>query len=435
MDSHQRGRSPSAAAHHNSSARHTPAHSPSPAHRASTPGLTGASFDPQTNSFTNGDFSGFNSAVSASSVSQVSFDGAGIDFTSAQHSLFPEQSLSPSDTSGLNFSPQGGETFPDLANFDSTGLNDPSFDDPIFSGTDSFLNSSAVDPILLGSQSSQLQSISAIAPMNNMATQAPSPTPPHLLAPGVHRGSSASPHASPSLSGSPFAPPPPRHSRNSSLDPSSAAYPQQQQQQQQQQQANEWGGGQNFQNHRRNFSDAHSDVSSAHASPYLPTHDDFNHIEHSPHLGAQDPALFDVMGIGTVSLSEPVPSHISPLHSPHISPRLMPVQQHHSPHFGPQDGFAQNHMMQPTLVNPYEQQGNLYAGQNPEAFPSLNTPSVQVEQTGQAGATTPPVINIQFAPPSRQTSFEPDKDKTAEGALSPPERSMFFTHRILNMTA
>jgi hypothetical protein len=419
MDSQQRGRSPSAGHHHHqynnsSSARHTPAHSPSPVHRSATPGLTGPTFDPQTNSFTNADYS--NNLASTLPASSLSFDGT-LDFSSAQHSLFPEQSLSPGDTSGLNFGSQQNETFPDLANFDSSALNDPSFDDPLFSNTDSFLNSSVVDPLLLGSQSSQLQSVSAVAPMNNMTTQAQSsPTPPHLLAPNVHRGSSASPHGSPSMGGSPFAPPPQRHSRNSSLDPSSAVYPLQQ--------ANEWGGGQNFQNHRRNYSDAHSDISSAHASPYLPTHDDFNHIEHSPHLGAQDPALFDVMGIGTVSLSEQSPAHISPLHSPAMSPRLMPVQ-HHSPHFGPQDSYAPNHVMQQSLGNPYEQQQtNIYAAQNPESFPSLSAPSVQVEQHGQADATTPPVINIQFAPPSRQGSFEPGENRTAEGALSPPERGM-----------
>ena len=70
-------------------------------------------------------------------------------------------------------------------------------------------------------------------------------------------------------------------------------------------------------------------------------------------------------------------------------------------------------------MNPYAPPDmNGYPGQA-EPFPSLNQP---VPEFGQADAMSPPEINIDFAPPSRQASFEPPKPEHQVDALSPPDR-------------
>jgi hypothetical protein len=358
--------------------------------------------------------------AASSSASQPSFDGQ-IDFASGSQSLFPDHSLSNADPSGLDFGAQGSNAFPDFTNFDPTAaFTDPSFDEPLFSNSNDSpfsLSSSVVDPILLGSQENHHPSVTSGSPMNNMATHTLSPTPPHHLAPGLNRQSSASPHTSPAMGQGPFQPPPQRHSRNSSLDPSSAAFPQMQ--------GPDWGATSAFQGHRRTYSDAHSDVSSAHASPYLATHDNFDGIEHSPHLNPQDPVMFqEVMGISHVSLAEANPSYISPAHSPLPSPRMLPSQQHLGQSFPSVDPFNLVPGMIPTMGNQFNGQGNHMFPPN-ESFPQLNQ-SNAAEHPGHADAMTPPEINIQLAPPSRVSSFEPQNQVLVpEGALSPPERRKY----------
>ncbi|PSN64041.1 hypothetical protein BS50DRAFT_499860 [Corynespora cassiicola Philippines] len=244
--------------------------------------------------------------------------------------------------------------------------------------------------------------------MNQMATApAHSPTPPHLLQPGMNQ-QSPSPHASPNMNQAAF--PSPSHSRHASLDPS-AAYGQPQ--------GNEWSGMTSFRGHRRAPSDTYSDVSSAHASPYLGNNESFDHDNPSPLLNAQqDPSLFqEVMQFGQFNLNDPHPGH-SPGHSPHISPRLMPQQQA-LPQFQP-GSFG----LDPSMNNQYGQQGmNAYQnqGQGHEPFPTIN--QAGPEYGGQADTMSPPEINIDFAPPSRQASFEPPKPEHQADALSPPDRS------------
>ncbi|KAF2279682.1 uncharacterized protein EI97DRAFT_371559 [Westerdykella ornata] len=237
--------------------------------------------------------------------------------------------------------------------------------------------------------------------MNQMATtQAHSPTPPHLLQSGMHQAS-PSPHASPNLPQGAFRSP--SHSRNASLDPS-AAYGQGQ--------GSEWSSMAQFRGHRRAPSDTYSEVSSAHASPFLGNHDSFDHDNPSPLLHPQqDQALFpEVMSFGRFNLND---NHISPGHSPHISPRLTP-QQHPLPQFSP-SSFG----LGPGLNNQFGDQGlNMYQGQEP--FPNINQ---GVAEFGQADTMSPPEINIDFAPPSRQASFEPAKPTNSADALSPPDRS------------
>ncbi|KAF2809699.1 uncharacterized protein BDZ99DRAFT_388847 [Mytilinidion resinicola] len=241
--------------------------------------------------------------------------------------------------------------------------------------------------------------------MNQMATtQAHSPTPPHLLQPNMNRPN-GSPHASPNMNQGAF--PSPNHSRHASLDPS-AAYGQPQ--------GPEWGG-MGFHGHRRAPSDTYSDVSSsAQPSPYLGNSDFEPNDNPSPLLAAQqDPAMFqEVMQFGQFTLSENQ-SHISPGHSPHISPRLMPQQQSLPP-FTSSNGYGLQ-----AMNNQYGgQQGlEMYQGQGHEPFPTIN----QGGDFGQADTMSPPEINIDFAPPSRQASFEPARPETQADALSPPDRS------------
>merc|ERR1711939_192378 len=262
-----------------------------------------------------------------------------------------------------------------------------------------FSDTTALDPSLATSQ----PSISPSNLMNHMSTQSQtSPTPPHLLSPSMQRQhSSGSPHNSPGMPQGAFQPPQ-NHSRHTSLDPSSAAYPQ------------NWNGMQ-FQ-HRRVPSDAHSDVSSsAHPSPYLGNVENF---DGSPLLNPQqDPSMYQqVMGIGDFSLNDQAQNpYISPAHSPHVSPRLIPQQQ--LPSYTSADNYGMVGGMAPTLNSNYN--GNeglqMFPDQSQEPFPALNV--------NPGDAMSPPVITFNPAPPSRQASFEPLKDEVNEGALSPPDRS------------
>ncbi|KAJ8112321.1 hypothetical protein OPT61_g5285 [Boeremia exigua] len=222
---------------------------------------------------------------------------------------------------------------------------------------------------------------------------------------------STSPHTSPHQNQGAFSPP--SHSRqpslgHSTLDPS-AAYGQ----------GTEWANMANFRGHRRTPSEsAFSDISSAHASPFLVTHDSFEETQPSPHLNAQaDPQLFQgpISQFDQFNLNDG--AHISPGHSPAISPRLIPQQQS-LPAFMPGsfglESNMNNHFVQQQGIGAYQNQGT-------EAFPSLNN------DFGQADTMSPPEINIDFAPPSRQASFEPPKPGSTADALtdtlSPPDRS------------
>ena len=162
-----------------------------------------------------------------------------------------------------------------------------------------------------------------------------------------------------------------------------------------------------FRGHRRTPSETYSDVSSAHASPYLGNLDSFD-PDPSPLLNPQQdgPLFQEVMSFGQFNLNDN--SHISPGPSPHISPRLNPQQQA-LPQFQP-GNFGLN--------NQFGDQGmNIYQGHEP--FPSINQSGPEF---GQADTMSPPEINIDFAPPSRQASFEPPKPANSADALSPPER-------------
>lgn len=411
MDAQQRGRSLSAG--HGPPIRHSPSPSPHAPFHNNVAGLgldqSLSAADPYSANFTTVTTAG-QPQDSSHFLTTTQAQHFALNPTAADQSyLHAQQQPHAHHSPSPQFGPQGSNHLsPDALDinpnfFPADGLGQGQAIDP------SFLSSS-LDPQLLESQQQQNQSVNPSDLMNQMATApAHSPTPPHLLQPGMNQ-QSPSPHASPNMNQAAF--PSPSHSRHASLDPS-AAYGQPQ--------GNEWSGMTSFRGHRRAPSDTYSDVSSAHASPYLGNNESFDHDNPSPLLNAQqDPSLFqEVMQFGQFNLNDPHPGH-SPGHSPHISPRLMPQQQA-LPQFQP-GSFG----LDPSMNNQYGQQGmNAYQnqGQGHEPFPTIN--QAGPEYGGQADTMSPPEINIDFAPPSRQASFEPPKPEHQADALSPPDRCKF----------
>ncbi|KAJ4333151.1 DNA-binding transcription factor [Ascochyta clinopodiicola] len=415
----QRGRSPSAG--HRAHIRQTP--SPSP-HAPFHNNVSGLDFDqspllndPSSFAASNAQL---NPAQYLATLQPQSFPHQQQQALADQTFLHSNPALSQHNTP--HFGPQGNSLTPDHLDITNPGpadfnsffsqadLNQPQAINPAAFGN-------TLDPHLLDAsqpqQQPQQQQNLSINPSDLMAqmatTQSHAPTPPHLL-PNMNSQRSPSPHASPHQNQGAFSPP--NHSRHaslgqSSLDPS-AAYGQ----------GTEWANMANFRGHRRTPSEsAYSDMSSAHASPFLVTHDSFEETQHSPNLNAQtDPQLFQnpISQFDQFNLNDG--SHISPGHSPAISPRLIPQQQS-LPQFMP-GSFG----LESNMNNHFVQQQNMgvYQNQGVEPFPSLN-------EFGQADTMSPPEINIDFAPPSRQASFEPPKPGSTADALtdtlSPPDRS------------
>ncbi|KAI5926882.1 hypothetical protein F4810DRAFT_493090 [Camillea tinctor] len=223
-----------------------------------------------------------------------------------------------------------------------------------------------------------------------------SPTPPHLLK--MEPGSA---HQSPSFNQHQFSSPPGRHSRNASLGPEAALMHGQL----------DWSQVQ-FQGHRRTPSE-YSDVSSNAASPNLNGRDGFDHSEHghSPMQRAVDGFYDGVVGLNNFSISDPTRNSRSPSHSPHISPRIPPQQL-------PEVGQPNQNML---LNAAYSGGPSLGYPTQSEEFPSLQPDGVGLEpHMGQPMA--PPSINIDFAPNSRQNSFEPPKAPMDQASLTPPDR-------------
>jgi hypothetical protein len=343
----------------------------------------------------------------AASADPIAFDPSldpSLEFASSQ-ALFADQSFSAA-VDPVVIGLDQPASFPGLGFNTSSGLNDTSFDAPLFSSSAedrNYPDNSALDPALLGTQVPQ-QSLSAATSLNHMAT----------LAPTLHHFD-GSPHGSPALNHSPFQPPYVSHSRNSSLDPSSAAFPPLSNA--------EWGTAA-FQGHRRTLSDAHSEVSSTHQSPYLQPSDNFDHqLDRSP-LPSQDPGMFqEVLAIGHVSLQDRPNAFTTPSHSPRISPQLMPASSPQS--YPPIENYDVVANMTPQMPNMFDDP-NMY--NNPDGHPPPFDTQVLLRsvQPAQSEVMTPPEINIQLAPPSRQASFEPQKDGFQAQGLTPPERGTLF---------
>lgn len=258
-----------------------------------------------------------------------------------------------------------------------------------------------IDSDLPGGMQPQHQSINPADIMSNMSSpQNLNPTPPNLLPPESTspRGGSPAPHQGPIYS--------PNHSRHTSLDPSSAIFPHGQL-------PPDWSNMQ-FQGHRRAPSE-HSDVSSSVTpSPFL-AQDGFDAFDQnpSPMLAAQQDQLYqDALGIERFTLSDPQ-QRISPGHSPFVSPRMSP-----QPGLGlPQEN---NFMLSPDLRSFGGGPGpEIYTGQ-PDDFSQFGVRHGSGD-LGQAAQMAPPEINVEYAPNTRQTGFEPSRPETDLDALSPPE--------------
>jgi len=205
------------------------------------------------------------------------------------------------------------------------------------------------------------------------------------------------------------------HSHNNSLDPSSAAYPQYGQ-------SNDFSGAL-FQAHRRTPSDARSDISSAHPSPYL-GHADINEAfnRSSPMINGQGDAMFfndATLNFGQFSLTDPHSDSRTPADSPIISPDAN-IQMQDTSYFS-LDGLGMSNIdLGSGRPSGFGQQSH----QDPEAFPTLQF-NGNTETGYTEGTLSPPEINIEFAPPARAPTINEPNYTLFESTLSPPERSKF----------
>lgn len=202
------------------------------------------------------------------------------------------------------------------------------------------------------------------------------------------------------------------HSHKDSLDPSSAAFPSFGP-------SAEWTSPL-YQGHRRAPSDARSDISSAHASPFLGHADSFESIgQHSPMLnGLLDTGLVNdaSLNFNRFSLTEQPSNNRTPADSPIISP--VGMAQMPATYFGL--GLGMSSMgMNLNGTSGFVQQSHL----DHESFPTLHV-SGQGDTGYAEGTLSPPEINIEYAPPARTPTLNEPNLNGFEHTLSPPNRSM-----------
>ena len=263
----------------------------------------------------------------------------------------------------------------------------------------------ALDPAFDPNQQSNIN------PANlNKVPSSHTSTPPNLLSPENH-SSPGQPGSPASTQGQFYTP---QHSRHQSLDPASAAYPPGSG-------PTDWQG-MAFQHHRRAPSD-HSEISSNAPSPFLPHAEVGESVEnhHSPMMGAQQDGM-NAFGIENFSINDQQQAQVSPGHSPYISPRLIP-QQNHGLGMGPDFMLQQVSVgMQNHMPGPGPGPGpEIYTTQPDEPFRNMSHArhTSLVSDMGQADQFPAPTINIEPAPVSRQASFEPEMNNLADN-LSPP---------------
>lgn len=271
-----------------------------------------------------------------------------------------------------------------------------------------------IDPDIQGEMQPQHQSINPADLMSNMSSpQNLIPTPPNLIPPESTspRGGSPAPHQGQIYS--------PNHSRHTSLDPSSAIFPHGQP-------PADWSSmlqQHQFQTHRRAPSE-HSDVSSSVApSPYLAQQDGFDAFDQnpSPMLTAQQDYQ-DALGIERFSLSDPQqqqpPQRMSPRHSPFVSPLMSP-----QPGLGPHGLSLENNtlMLSQEMPNFSGGPGPEIYNDQPDDFSQFGARHGSGGDLGQAAQMAPPEINVEYAPATRQSSFDPPRPETDLDALIPPE--------------
>ncbi len=226
----------------------------------------------------------------------------------------------------------------------------------------------------------------------------------------------------------------PGHSRNASLQPESAQF------------LNallpvDWNGmvPQQFTNHRRTPSE-YSDISASSAahSPNLGLQDNFEH--HSPMIHPQNSGMpQDLNGLDQFTISDNEwntglsPLHgRSPAHSPLPSPKLNPQQIPLHDITNQQSPFTLTMGNQPPMpphMYSHNSAPDVYSGSN-DQFKNEGSNSAEM---GQAQQMPPPDINIEFAPASRQNSFEPPKPmQLDQDALTPPMRGKLLLFEAQN---
>lgn len=282
----------------------------------------------------------------------------------------------------------------------------------------SYENSFMLDPQLDPPRQNHINPADIMSNMSSPPNM--NPTPPSLMPPDAQSSGPASPITNQGHQWSPH------HSRHASLDPSAAST--------NGHQPAEWSGmltGSQFQNHRRAPSE-HSDVSSSVApSPYMAQNDTFDAFDQnpSPMLNAQqDDQLYQGgLGIESFTLSEPQQRH-SPGHSPFVSPRMSP-----QPGIGliPENNFSLSHANNSFNGGPGSE---LYTNNQPESFPPFQPEErLSSNDMGQAAQMVPPEINVEYAPTTRQQSFEPPRYEQSDmDALSPPDRGESRLFPVLN---
>lgn len=432
MDEFQRGRSLSTGNNGNRSHQASPhqqpqqippqqQHSPSP--HSFYDASSNLSLDPSINSstFTSNPFNqaAQNQASSPANTSPYDYSNT---FANASN-----QSLPPQNTQGLSTDSAYFQSSDGLQSLDTSFGNSPALESneqfPSFLDTSPqdfqqdfqmFANTSINQPSFQSPQMNFDPQMSVMQQSINPTelSRMPSPhnnaiTPPNLRPPNSHAHSSPGRPASPSSNaGSAYYTP--QHSRNQSLDPSSAAFPHG---------VADWSGvlqHQTFQGHRRAPSE-HSEVSSVFPSPNLPHLDSFETTDsHSPLFPAQsDPALYDnALKIEQFTLSDTSSQRFSPAHSPYVSPSLVPQQ-----------GLG----LIPDQSQLSHQANSQFNNSTPEIYMGHDAMAPQLQthnstgEIGQADSMAPPEINVEFAPPSRTNTFEPDTKPNLDfDALSPP---------------
>jgi len=313
------------------------------------------------------------------------------------------------------------QNFGNQFNFDDNFLSTNTYNEGDFAlYSNNSTQDDQYDPSLFLNDPPQLSSNQSINPADLIGDMSSphhhAPTPPQMLQPEIPQTSSA--QHSPSFNQHQF-PRSPGHSRHASLQPESAQFPNAQL-------PTDWGMlPQQFKNHRRTPSE-YSDVSasSAAASPNLGLRDSFDDQRHSPLVNPQDPSIYqDLNAMGNFSISDPQVHHgTSPLHG--RSPAHSPIP---SPRLGPQHVPMNQMNQQSPFMLSMNMPNNAYIhnpapemyGNNQEQY---NERSGSTEM-GQAQQMPPPDINIEFAPASRQNSFEPPKPaQIDQDALTPPLR-------------
>lgn len=405
----QRGRSPSAGhQHHNLNHSHSPSRQPFQDNGSLGLGI-GLDNQIQGNGqqFLNNNFNSNNAYANNDFMNQQTqafSQGGLVEPSYVQSAGFPQQFKQEDQSSPYN--PQLESYTQDLMNATS-GFNEGA-DFPLYPP-----NPAEYDPSFFSNDpvpASRNQSVNP-SQLDMSSPQNASTPPSNLLQPDSHSPGSA--HNSPNFNTNQFQSSP-NHSRHASLGPESAAFPFGQPQ--------DWSNMMppQFTGHRRAPSE-YSDVSasSVHHSPNLGHHDSFDAVDprHSPMQQAQDSLYEPVLGIGNFSLTD---NHnqiqhsvspgrgLSPAHSPAISPRLGPQQL---PMMGQQNPLY--------MMNNNGFPNHIYGQTQQETFPQLQNDMNQSQQMV-------PDINVEFAPASRQNSFEPPKPTLDQDALTPPDRGTWI---------